>query len=331
MSSLPAPDFGAVRPSRAPDAVHRATPTGDHAPARRHRYYLSGTIPWLLIHLLVFGAVWSGVTWQAVVVCVAMYFFRIWSVTAVYHRYFSHRTYSTSRWFQFVLAWCATMTTQRGVLWWAAHHRAHHLYSDTERDLHSPKQDGFLHSHVGWIFGDTSDTDWSRIKDFAKYPELVWLNKYWLLPPTLTGIATFLLFGWPGFFIGFCLSQVITWHSTYVINSLCHVWGSRRFDTKDTSRNNLWLALLTWGEGWHNNHHHYMNSARQGFYWWEIDLTYYVLRALGWLGLIWDIKEPPARVLEEGRARDAKKRARTKSPALSARPSVVHAARTTQA
>jgi len=265
-------------------------------------------ITWLLAHLAVLGALWSGVTWQAVVVCVALFVFRMWAVTAGYHRYFSHRTFETSRVFQFVLAWCATMTAQRGVLWWAAHHRAHHLYSDTERDLHSPKQDGFFHAHMGWIFSDHSETDWKRIRDFAKYPELVWLDKYWLVPPVITGVAVFLLFGWPGVFIGFFLSLVLSWHSTYVINSLCHVWGERRFETKDTSRNNLWLALLTLGEGWHNNHHHYMNSARQGFYWWEIDITYYSLKVLSWLGVIWNLKTPPAKVLEEGRRRDAARR-----------------------
>ncbi len=299
MSSLPA------RVSAPPLAAPRpAEPT-----RRKHEYRYGEMIPWLLIHLAVFGAVWSGITWQSVVVCVGLFFFRMWAVTAGFHRYFSHRTFQTSRVFQFVLAWSATMTAQRGVLWWAAHHRAHHLYSDTERDLHSVKQDGFLHAHLGWIFTDCGETDWKRIQDFARYPELVWLNRYWLVPPVVTGVTVLMLFGWPGLFIGFCLSLVLSWHATYVINSLAHAWGKRRFETKDTSRNNLWLALLTLGEGWHNNHHHYMNSARQGFYWWEIDLTYYSLRALAWLGIVWDLKEPPARVLEEGRRRDAEARA----------------------
>ncbi len=271
----------------------------------KHRYEWGAMIPWFLTHAAVLGAVWSGVTWESLVVMAGLFFFRIFSVTAFHHRYFSHRTYSTSRWFQFLMAWAAQTSTQRGVLWWAAHHRAHHLYSDTERDLHSAKQDGFWHSHVGWVFADNSETDWKRIKDFAQYPELVWLNKYWIVPPIVTGVLTLVLFGWPGLFIGFFASQVLVWHSTYTINSLCHVWGNRRFETKDTSRNNLWLALLTWGEGWHNNHHHHMNSCRQGFYWWEIDLSYYVIKMMSWVGLVWDIKEPSARVLEEGRRLDA--------------------------
>lgn len=280
----------------------------------RPRYQLVEMIPWILCHLAVLLAFWSGVTWQAVVVCAALYLFQMWSVTAVYHRYFAHRTFQTSRVLQFILAWCAQMSAQRGVLWWAAHHRAHHLYSDTERDLHSVKQAGFWHAHAGWFFTDESDaTDLKRIQDFAKYPELVWLNKYWLAPPTVTAILVFLLFGWSGLFVGFFLSLVLTWHGTYFINSLCHVWGNRRFDTRDTSRNNFFLALITLGEGWHNNHHHYMNSCRQGFYWWEVDITYYVLRALGFVGLVWGIKEPPLRVLERGRALDRARDVRKKA------------------
>ncbi|MFK7986686.1 MAG: acyl-CoA desaturase [Sandaracinaceae bacterium] len=295
MSTAPSslPSFS--RPSLEPSATE--TP--------KRRYQWGQMIPWVLCHLVVFGVFWTGITWQAVAIGVAFWAMRIFAVTGVYHRYFSHRTYETSRPFQFVLAWMAESSAQRGVLWWAAHHRAHHLYSDTERDLHSPKQSGFWHSHLMWIFEDEGETDWKRIQDFAKYPELVWLNKWHLLPPAALAILAYALGGWSGLLIGFFLSTVVTWHSTYLINSLCHVWGKRRFETRDTSRNNLFLALLTFGEGWHNNHHHYMNSCRQGFYWYEIDPTYYILKALSWVGLVWNLKQPPARVLEEGRRRDA--------------------------
>jgi stearoyl-CoA desaturase (delta-9 desaturase) len=264
--------------------------------------------PWILCHVAVLGAIWSGVTIEAVIVCAVLFAVRTFAVTGVHHRYFSHRTYETSRPFQFVLAVLAQLSAQRGVLWWAAHHRAHHLYSDTERDLHSVRQDGFWHAHAMWIYDHTSDTDWKRIQDFAKYPELRWLNKYWLLPPVVLALSILALFGWPGLFIGFFLATCLNWHATFTINSLCHVWGNRRFDTKDDSKNNFWLALLTFGEGWHNNHHHHMNSCRQGFYWWEIDITYYIIKAMSWVGLVWDIKEPPARVLAEGRELDAAKR-----------------------
>ncbi len=247
------------------------------------------------------GAFWSGVTWEAVAVGVVLYVLRMFMVTAGYHRYFAHRAFETSRWFQFVLAVGAVMTIQRGPLWWAAHHRAHHLYSDTERDLHSPVVDGFWHAHFGWLFAGNAETDWKRVQDLARYPELVWLDKYWLVVPILTAFIVWLIFGWSGLFIGFALSGVLVWHSTFLVNSLAHVWGHRRFDTRDQSRNNLFIALVTMGEGWHNNHHRYMRSARMGFYPGEVDLTYAILRVLEKLGLVWNLEPVPARVLEEGR------------------------------
>jgi stearoyl-CoA desaturase (delta-9 desaturase) len=268
-----------------------------------------GFIPFALCHFAALGAIWSGVTWQAVLVCVVLYWARIFGVTAGYHRYFSHRAFKTSRPVAFVLAFLAQSTAQKGALWWAAHHRGHHLYSDSERDLHSPRQHGFMYSHLGWLFYQSDETDWKRIRDFAKYPELVWLDKYYLVPPIALGFAVWLFFGWSGLFIGFFLSTILTWHCTFLINSLAHVWGKRRFDTKDDSRNNWLLALITMGEGWHNNHHRYMRSARNGFYWWEVDPTYYLLLGMEKLGLIWDLERPPVRVLDEGRRADALARA----------------------
>ncbi len=262
--------------------------------------------PFLLLHVLVFGALWTGTHWVDWVACAVLYFVRMFAVTGAYHRYFSHRTYKTSRWFQFVLAFLAQTSSQKGALWWAAHHRDHHKYSDLPWDVHSPIQKGFWYSHVLWLVDrGTETTDYKRIKDLAKYPELVWLNKYWLVPPVALGVATWALLGWSGLFIGFFLSTVLLWHGTFLVNSLAHVFGKRRFATEDTSRNNWWIALVTLGEGWHNNHHHYMGSARQGFYWWEIDITYYILKALSWCGLIWDLRPVPEAVLAEGRALDA--------------------------
>jgi len=260
--------------------------------------------PFILSHLAVLGAIWSGVTWQAIVLCVVLFFVRVWGITAGYHRYFSHRTYKTSRVMQFFLAFLAETSSQKGVLWWAAHHRVHHKHSDQEGDVHSPVQRGFFYAHVGWIFDDTGDTRWDKIRDFAKYPELRWLNKHWAVPPTMLAVFCFAVAGWPGLFIGFFLSTVLLWHNTFLINSLTHVWGKRRFDTTDDSRNNALTALLTLGEGWHNNHHHYQSSCRNGFYWYEIDVTYYVLKAMSWVGLVWDIREVPEHVLSEGRRRD---------------------------
>jgi stearoyl-CoA desaturase (delta-9 desaturase) len=255
-------------------------------------------VPFVLCHLAVFGAIWSGVTWQAVVLCAVLYFVRMFAVTAGYHRYFAHRTFKTSRVVQFLLALVAESSAQKGALWWAAHHRDHHKHSDLAEDVHSPVQRGFWYAHCGWLFDYTEETKWDRIKDLAKYPELVFLNRHEKWVPTLLGVAVWWFFGASGLFIGFFLSTVLLWHGTFVINSLAHVFGSRRYATEDDSRNNPWLALVTLGEGWHNNHHHYQASVRQGFYWWELDITYMVLKAMSWVGLVWDLRQPPSRVYE---------------------------------
>jgi stearoyl-CoA desaturase (delta-9 desaturase) len=282
-----------------PDAPPRIA-VGKRARTWRDYEWLA-VLPMVAIHVGALGVIWTGMSASIVVLCAALYFVRMFGVTGVYHRYFSHRTYKTSRPMQFLLAVLAQSSSQRGALWWAAHHRDHHKYSDTQRDVHSPVRHGFWHSHIGWLFDKNSDTDWARVKDFTRYPELVVLDKLWWLPPTLLGFATWLVWGWAGLFGGFMLSTVLLWHGTFAVNSLAHVWGSRRYATSDDSRNNVVVALLTMGEGWHNNHHHFMGSARQGFFWWEIDMTYYVLKALSWVGLVWDIREPPARVYERDR------------------------------
>ena len=268
------------------------------------------SIPFLLVHLLCFAVIFTGFTTTAVVLFVVMYFGRAFFVTAAYHRYFSHKAYRLNRFWQFVFAFQAEATAQKGVLWWAANHRHHHRNSDQEADLHSPRK-GFWWSHVGWILSDKyKDTDFAAIKDFAQYPELRWLDKHEGMPPWIYGIAAFTIGGlvgtgggwswtgaWAGLVIGFFWSTVLLWHTTFLVNSAAHVFGRRRYETTDTSRNSLIIALLTGGEGWHNNHHHYQASARQGFFWWEIDLTYYGLKAMSWIGIVKDLKAPPARVL----------------------------------
>ncbi|MCA9710161.1 MAG: acyl-CoA desaturase [Myxococcales bacterium] len=262
--------------------------------------------PFLAIHAFgIAGAIAGlvmGAPASAWICALVLYWVRMFAVTGGYHRYFSHRTFKTGRVFQFLLAFTAMTTAQRGVLWWAAHHRDHHRYSDGERDVHSPVRWGFFHSHMGWIYDHNDAVDWSKVKDLTRYPELVLLEKLWLLPPFLLGFGTWLALGWWGLLIGFCFSTVVTWHGTFTINSLAHVWGKRRYATTDDSRNNWALALLTMGEGWHNNHHHHMSSCRQGFFWWEIDATYYILKMLSWVGVVWDIREPSRRVLEAGPA-----------------------------
>lgn len=272
-----------------------------HPRAQRLRdYQWFGAVPLILVHLLPLLAFYTGTKTADWVVCIALYWIRMFGVTGVYHRYFAHRTYKTSRVFQFVLALIAMSSSQKGVLWWAANHRVHHKLSDKDGDPHDSRR-GFWYSHIGWLYDHTEATDYSKIRDMARYPELVFLNKFWFLPPAALGFAVWYFMGWSGLLIGFFLSTAILWHGTFTINSLSHMLGSVRYQTGEDSKNNWYLAIITMGEGWHNNHHHFMGSTRQGFYWWEIDVTYYILRALQAVGLIWDIKEPPARVYEEAK------------------------------
>jgi stearoyl-CoA desaturase (delta-9 desaturase) len=254
-------------------------------------------IPFVLVHLACIAVFWTGVTSNALAICLVLYWLRIFAIGAGYHRYFSHRAYRTGRVFQFILAFLSQSSAQKSVLWWAAKHRHHHLYSDTQTDIHSPHHKGFIYSHLGWIFARSNDaTDLVKIADLARYPELMWLHKYELAPPFVLALLCYAVGGWPGLIIGFCWSTVLVYHATFCINSLAHVRGSRGYVTGDDSRNNWLLAVFTMGEGWHNNHHAYQSSVRQGFRWWEIDFTFYVLKVLSWFGLVWDLKTPPIEV-----------------------------------
>ncbi len=258
------------------------------------------TLPFWAAHLACLGVFFVEFRWSHVALCLALYFSRMFFVTAGYHRYFSHRSFKTSRGFQFLLAFAAMTSAQKGVLWWAAHHRHHHRYADTDDDLHSPGLRGFWWSHVGWILSSRYNrTEVEKIRDFYKYPELRWLNRYFLVPPVALAVVLFLTGGWGWLVWGFFVSTVLLWHGSFLVNSLSHVFGRRRYPTSDDSRNSFLIALLTMGEGWHNNHHHYMASARQGFFWWEIDCTFYLLKMLSWAGVVWDLRQPPAHILAE--------------------------------
>ncbi len=255
-------------------------------------------IPFIVVHLSCLAAFWTGVTWQALALCVGLYWLRIFAIGAGYHRYFSHKSFSTSRAFQFVLAWLSQTTAQNSVIWWAAMHRNHHLHSDTESDTHSPRRRGFVYAHVGWIFDRRHvDPDLVRVADLTRYPELVWLRRFELVPAITTAGLCYLIAGWSGLVVGFLWSTVLVYHATFCINSLAHVHGKRRYITGDDSRNNWLLALFTMGEGWHNNHHAWQSSVRQGHRWWEADATFQILRALSWIGLVWDLKAPPEALL----------------------------------
>jgi stearoyl-CoA desaturase (delta-9 desaturase) len=279
-------------------ASDKPAATDDREPFGHDDIIYPSAVPFVLVHLACFAAIWTGVTWQALVLGIVLYWLRIFAIGAGYHRYFSHRAYSTGRAFQFVLAVLSQSTSQKSVLWWASKHRHHHLHSDTHEDVHSPRHTGFIYSHLGWIFARRHDTtDLVKIADFACYPELMWLHKYELVPPFVLALLCLLVAGWPGLVVGFFWSTVAVYHATFCINSLAHVRGRKRYVTGDDSRNNWALAIFTMGEGWHNNHHAYQSSVRQGFRWWEIDPTFYILKALSGIGLVWDLKTPPEAVL----------------------------------
>ncbi len=251
----------------------------------------SSYLPFLLIHVASLGVLFYPFHWRYLVWMVGIYALRMFGVTAGYHRYFSHRSFKLNRVNQFILAFLAETSAQKGVLWWAAHHRTHHQESDTMNDVHSPKQDGFWWAHLGWVMSpDYNEYNPRLIGDFGRFPELRWLDRHYLVPPTILAICLFLVGGWPVFFWGFILSTVLLYHGTFCINSVAHVWGTRRFNTPDHSRNNFLLALVTMGEGWHNNHHHQKHACRQGLFWWEIDVTYYILRTLAVFGIVLEIK-----------------------------------------
>ncbi len=283
---------------------------------RPERFEPRRCLPFVFLHLGCLGVVWTGWSWTAVVVAAALYFVRMFAITGFYHRYFSHRSFHTSRWMQFIFAVVGNTSVQRGALWWASVHRHHHKHSDQPEDAHSPRISGFIWSHIGWMTSSKNfPTNYDSIRDLAKFPELVFLNRFDLVVPAIFGAALYVagallarfapglettggqLFVW-----GFFVSTVILLHGTLFINSMAHVIGGRRFETQDDSRNNLILALITLGEGWHNNHHRYMSSARQGFYWWEVDITYYLLKGLAAMGLVWNLRAVPDSIYSEAEA-----------------------------
>jgi stearoyl-CoA desaturase (delta-9 desaturase) len=268
-------------------------------------------LPFALLHLACLAALWTGWSPIAVGVAIGLYFVRMFAITAFYHRYFSHRTFRTSRALQFVFAALGNSSVQRGPLWWAAHHREHHQNSDTEEDPHSPTRHGLFWSHIGWVTAkDNFLTRRERVRDLLRYPELCFLDRFDIVVPLLMfgalyGFGALLAAFWPELgtsggqmLVWGVISTVVLFHATFTINSLAHVWGTRSYETRDTSRNNALLALITLGEGWHNNHHHYQGSVRQGFQWWELDISYLVLRAMEKLGLVWQLNPVPQAVLD---------------------------------
>ncbi len=282
----------------------------DKAEADERRIRFIRIVPILSIHLLCLGVIVVGWSPVAVAVAVALFFVRMFCITGFYHRYFSHRTFRTHRLTQFVFAFIGASAAQRGPIWWAAHHRRHHRHSDQEPDLHSPSLLGLIWSHTGWFLTERGvRTDWAAAPDWVKFPELRLLERFHMVAVValVAGVAALgwvIAVVWPEsgtsalqmVVWGFGISTTLLYHATFTINSLAHTIGSRRFRTRDDSRNNWVLALITLGEGWHNNHHYYPGSARQGFYWWEIDVTYYILRLMQAVGMVWGVRPVPDRV-----------------------------------
>lgn len=256
-------------------------------------------IPYAFLHLACLGVLWAGVTWKGVAVCCGSFFLRAFGLGVGYHRYFAHKSFRTNRVIQFLLAVLGTLAIQRGVLWWAETHRHHHRHADKLGDIHSPSHHGFLYAHLGWFIDQRNrETNFSKVADLMKFPELVWLNdwKWYFLPILIYGLLLYLFFGWEGLLWGIAMSTVMLWHATHWIQSMSHSYGGyRRCPSADNSRNHWLLALLTLGE-FHNNHHYLPSSCRQGFAWWEIDIGYYILKAMSWLGLVWELKVPTAAV-----------------------------------
>lgn len=275
-----------------------------------------GNIPFIFLHLGCFLVLWVGVSPAAIVVCLVTLTVRMFGLTAGYHRYFSHRSFQTSRVFQFLLALMGACAFQKDPLWWAAHHRHHHRHADTQHDSHPPSIRGFFWAHMGWVMckKNANLKPDLLVPDLTAYPELRFLNRCQKLPAFILlgvlscigfyletfqpqwGASTAQIIVW-GFFVG----TIVLHHCTFCVNSLAHMFGTRRFNTNDTSRNNWFVALITMGEGWHNNHHRFSSSERQGFYWWELDLTHILLKILSWFHIVWDLREPPREVYEEAR------------------------------
>lgn len=272
-------------------------------PELSDKFSWSDFLPFVLLHVSLIGIFWTGFTTASVVLCVILYVARVFGITGGFHRYFSHRGYKAGRGFQFFMAVLGTTAFQKGPLWWAAKHREHHRESDMPGDAHSPRQYGFFDSHMGWVYRDArSHADYELIKDFAEYPEIRWLDKNQYAPGLLLAMACFFIAGPAGVFVGFLLSTVLVYHATFTVNSLNHVIGKQRYLTGDDSRNHWLLAFITLGEGWHNNHHYYPSSARNGFMWWEYDVTYYFLKVFSWFGLVWDLRQPPQSILANEKA-----------------------------
>ncbi len=253
--------------------------------------------PLISVHLALFAIPFVSVTIVSMIILFVMTRISGLGITVGFHRYLSHHAFKTSRVFQFLMAVAGCTALQKGPLWWVIHHREHHKHSDTEQDVHSPVVDGFWYGHCGWLFArDLMKPDHASVKDLMKYPELYWLDRFWMIPGLLAAIACYLIDGTSGLIYGYCLSTVLIFQVTFAVNSVGHRWGPQRYATGEGSRNNWLLGYLAMGDGWHNNHHRAPTSARHGFAWYELDLSYAMIRLLRRCRIVWDVRQPPANV-----------------------------------
>ena len=289
---MSAPNGAPVQPSQPPPAG-TATAAGAHA----GRYSRMAWITCVFMTLFHAGAVWAlfNFTWSGLVVLAVTYYASIaLGIGMSYHRLLTHRSYKTPKLVEYVLTVCATLSLEGGPLFWVSTHRRHHQHSDNDRDPHTPRHGG-LWAHMGWImFGDTQHNDVTftarYAPDLAKDPVHVWLSTYHWVPLTVLGLVLLAFGGWNWVLWGIFLRTTLGLHATWLVNSATHLWGHRRFATRDDSRNNWWVALLTFGEGWHNNHHAHPTSAAHGLAWYEFDPTYVHIRALELMGLATQVR-----------------------------------------
>ena len=272
-----------------------------------------------VIQITVFWAIQAGALlvfavpfrWAYIALWAASHFIRAIGLTLAFHRYFAHRSFQMNRIARFVWAFIGTAAMQKGPLWWAGHHINHHRYADRDGDPHSPAISGFYYAHIGWFLHDSKydrlESGNPVVRDFSKEPEIAWLERFYWAPPLSLAVALFLVGGVPLVLWGFALPTMTLAHATFAINTVNHLWGARRFDTRDDSRNNPVTAFFAAGEGWHNNHHRYQRAARNGFYWWEFDVTWYVIRTMAAVGLAWNVQPVPARIYAEARASKARR------------------------
>jgi len=273
---------------------------------RRKNFANAVLIALIIVHLVSLLGFYTGISWTAFVAFLGLYIIRGLGITMGYHRYFAHKSFKTNRFFQFILGLMGSMAVQGGILWWVSHHREHHRYTETEDDIHSPVAHGFWQSHIGWLTNKKAfNAPKIRANDFAKIPEIKFLQKQYVFIQVLQVLGLFSL----GSYLqaafpqletsgaqllvwGFFINTVALWHSTFAVNSICHVWGKEPYEANDTSKNNFIVALLAFGEGWHNNHHKFATSARHGLEWWQFDMTFITLRFLEAFGIVSHLKIP---------------------------------------